>query len=59
MAKRVLSDSEYESWAAGHSVAENSLGGRERKLHDSYCRIEKNLSLLGWLMYFVGSVHLN
>ncbi|XP_045133303.1 phospholipid-transporting ATPase VA-like isoform X2 [Portunus trituberculatus] len=47
MAKRVLSDSEYESWAAGHSVAENSLGGRERKLHDSYCRIEKNLSLLG------------
>ncbi|MPC29979.1 putative phospholipid-transporting ATPase VA [Portunus trituberculatus] len=47
MAKRVLSDSEYESWAAGHSVAENSLGGRERKLHDSYCRIEKNLSATG------------
>lgn len=47
MAKRVLSDSEYETWVAGHNVAENSLAGREHKLYESYCRIEKNLNLLG------------
>lgn len=49
MAKRVLSDSEYETWVTGHNAAENSLAGREHKLYESYCRIEKNLNLLGWL----------
>ncbi|KAG7167224.1 phospholipid-transporting ATPase VD-like 2, partial [Homarus americanus] len=47
MAKRVLTDSEYEDWAMKHKDAENALSNREHKLQDSYTRIEKNLKLIG------------
>lgn len=47
MAKRVLSDTEYEDWAIKHKDAENALSNREHKLQDSYHRIEKNLRLIG------------
>lgn len=47
MAKRVLTEPEYEDWAMKHKEAENALSNRERKLQDSYLRIEKNLSLIG------------
>nr|XP_045605910.1 phospholipid-transporting ATPase VA-like [Procambarus clarkii] len=47
MAKRILTDPEYEDWAMKHKDAENSLSGREHKLEDSYNRIEKNMKLIG------------
>ncbi|KAK7072411.1 putative phospholipid-transporting ATPase VB [Halocaridina rubra] len=47
MAKRVLSDPEYEDWAMKHKEAENALSDRERKLQESYHRIEKNFTLVG------------
>ena len=51
MAKRVLSDTEYEDWAMRHKEAENSISDREHKLQDSYLRIERNLELIG--MYYL------
>lgn len=55
MAKRVLTEAEYEDWAMKHKEAENALSNRERKLQDSYLRIEKNLSLIGrlWAVLFL------
>lgn len=47
MAKRILSDTDYEDWAMKHKEAENSLSNREHKLQDSYNRIEKNMKLVG------------
>ncbi|XP_066939381.1 phospholipid-transporting ATPase VD [Macrobrachium rosenbergii] len=47
MAKRVLSDTEYEDWAMKHKEAENALSSREHKLQDSYHRIERNFELIG------------
>lgn len=47
MAKRVLSPREYEEWAGRHKEAENALSNREHLLQDSYCKIEKELKLLG------------
>lgn len=47
MAKRVLTDTEYEDWEMKHKEAENSLSNREHKLQDSYYRIEKNMKLVG------------
>lgn len=47
MAKRVLTDTEYEDWAIKHKEAENSLSNREHKLQDSFNRIEKNMKLIG------------
>ncbi|CAL4122701.1 unnamed protein product [Meganyctiphanes norvegica] len=47
MAKRILTDTEYEDWAILQKEAENSLSAREHKLSESYERIEKNLKLVG------------
>ncbi|KAB7494597.1 putative phospholipid-transporting ATPase VD [Armadillidium nasatum] len=47
MAKRHISDTEYEEWALIHKEAENTLANREVKLLESYNKIEINMQLLG------------
>ncbi|KAK7867763.1 hypothetical protein R5R35_002262 [Gryllus longicercus] len=47
MAKRTLSDAEYEEWERAHSEAELSVENRDRKIRDSYAKLETNLTLLG------------
>lgn len=47
MAKRVLSDQDYNEWLEKHTDAENSLQWREKLLNDSYNRIEARLKLIG------------
>lgn len=50
MAKRVLSENEYNEWAKRNQEAELSLNDREKKLMKSYSEVEKNLVLLGTLL---------
>lgn len=47
MAKRVLGDEEFAQWLTEHHEAEMAKEGRERLLYESYCRLERDLSLLG------------
>lgn len=47
MAKRVLTQTEYNDWERKHRDAELSHENLERKIRDSYSNIENNLSLLG------------
>lgn len=49
MAKRHITDTEYEEWALIHKEAENTLANREVKLLESYNKIEVNMQLLGML----------
>lgn len=46
-AKRVLSDAEYEEWATQHRQAETALYNREKKLSQSFSKIETELHLTG------------
>lgn len=47
MAKRVLSEEDFAVWLLAHNEAKSALEGRERLLYESYCRLERDLSLLG------------
>lgn len=47
MAKRVLTEEDFAHWLVAHNVAEGAQEGRERLLYESYCRIERDLQLLG------------
>lgn len=47
MAKRVLSEQEYQAWLQSHKDAESAMDDRDRLIMDSACRIETNLELLG------------
>lgn len=47
MAKRVLTDEEFNQWLIEHEEAKMVNEGRERLLYESYCRLERDLSLLG------------
>lgn len=47
MAKRLLTDEDYAHWLVAHNVAEGAQEGRERLLYESYCRLERELQLLG------------
>ncbi|XP_068140555.1 phospholipid-transporting ATPase VD isoform X1 [Drosophila tropicalis] len=47
MAKRTLNASDYTDWWARHQEIEMSLENRERRLRDSFARLESNLTLLG------------
>lgn len=47
MAKRVLSEEEFAGWLVAHNEAKSAPEGRERLLYESYCRLERDLSLLG------------
>eukprot|EP00096_Caligus_rogercresseyi_P015122 TRINITY_DN7568_c0_g1_i2.p1 TRINITY_DN7568_c0_g1~~TRINITY_DN7568_c0_g1_i2.p1 ORF type:complete len:1578 (-),score=493.90 TRINITY_DN7568_c0_g1_i2:292-5025(-) len=47
MAKKHLSDTEYEDWLKEHSHAETSLHKRDKLLGESYNRIENSFQLIG------------
>jgi phospholipid-translocating ATPase len=47
MAKRVLTEEEFDLWHASHQEAEATHEGRERLVYESYCRLERELQLLG------------
>ncbi|XP_057668206.1 phospholipid-transporting ATPase VD isoform X2 [Diorhabda carinulata] len=47
MAKRVLAQHQYDEWHRKHQELELSSDNLERKIRDSYCSIETNLTLLG------------
>ncbi|XP_075151273.1 phospholipid-transporting ATPase VD isoform X1 [Haematobia irritans] len=47
MAKRNLNASEYTEWWARHQEIEMSMENRERRLRDSFAKLESNLTLLG------------
>ncbi|XP_037957548.1 probable phospholipid-transporting ATPase VA isoform X2 [Teleopsis dalmanni] len=47
MAKRNLNAAEYTDWWAHHQEIEMSLENRERRLRDSFAKLESNLTLLG------------
>lgn len=47
MAKRTLSDAEYDNWLRKHNEAPLVLENRERRIRESYSRLETNLTLLG------------
>ncbi|XP_059487582.1 phospholipid-transporting ATPase VA isoform X2 [Neocloeon triangulifer] len=46
MAKRNLTDAEFEAWLIQHKDAE-MMHDRERRVRESFCRLETNLILLG------------
>jgi hypothetical protein len=47
MARRTLSDVEYDDWLRKHGEATLMIENRERRLRESYSRLETNLTLLG------------
>ncbi|XP_049958802.1 phospholipid-transporting ATPase VD isoform X1 [Schistocerca serialis cubense] len=47
MARRTLTDAEFLEWQRSHVEAELAVEGRERKLRESFSRLESNLTLLG------------
>ena len=47
MAKRNLNATEYTDWWARHQEIEMSMENRERRLRDSFAKLESNLTLLG------------
>ncbi|CAG2054143.1 unnamed protein product [Timema podura] len=47
MAKRTVSDHEYSDWLRRHEEAELSIDNRDRRIRESYSRLETNLTLLG------------
>ncbi|XP_004524683.1 probable phospholipid-transporting ATPase VB isoform X3 [Ceratitis capitata] len=47
MAKRILNPAEYTEWWARHQEIEMSLENRERRIRESFAKLECNLTLLG------------
>nr|XP_014349180.1 PREDICTED: probable phospholipid-transporting ATPase VD [Latimeria chalumnae] len=47
IAKKVMSDNEYEEWLNFHFLAETNIDNREELLLESAMRLETNLTLLG------------
>ncbi|XP_055381993.1 phospholipid-transporting ATPase VA isoform X2 [Condylostylus longicornis] len=47
MAKKKLKSSEYTDWWARHQQIELSLENREKRLKESFAKLESNLTLLG------------
>ncbi|XP_016062401.1 PREDICTED: probable phospholipid-transporting ATPase VD [Miniopterus natalensis] len=47
IAKKVMSDTEYEEWLRNHFLAETSIDNREELLLESARRLENKLTLLG------------
>uniref|UniRef100_A0A8C0JQ61 Phospholipid-transporting ATPase n=1 Tax=Canis lupus dingo TaxID=286419 RepID=A0A8C0JQ61_CANLU len=47
IAKKVMSDTEYEEWLRNHFLAETSIDHREELLLESAVRLENKLTLLG------------
>lgn len=46
MAKRNLTQVEFDAWLIQHQEAE-MMHDRERRVRESFCRLETNLTLLG------------
>jgi len=53
MAKRTLSDMEYNDWLQKHDEATLVLENRERRIRERYWRLETNLILLGEFVWQV------
>ncbi|KAJ4435962.1 hypothetical protein ANN_18585 [Periplaneta americana] len=47
MARRTLSDAEYNEWLIKHEEAALTMENRERRIRESFSRLETNLTLLG------------
>lgn len=47
MAKRLLSEDEYEEWAQKHQELETALENREKKIRESFMLLERDLILIG------------
>ncbi|XP_040564525.1 phospholipid-transporting ATPase VD isoform X2 [Lepeophtheirus salmonis] len=47
MAKKILTETEYDAWVKEHLNAENSMVKREKLLAESYNRIENSFQLIG------------
>ena len=47
MAKRTVSDVEYSDWVVKHEEAKLSLENRDRRIRESFSRLETSLTLLG------------
>lgn len=47
MAKKSLTNQEYENWRQKHSEAELAMENRELRIKDSYANLECHLTLLG------------
>ncbi|GLV35748.1 uncharacterized protein CBL_01101 [Carabus blaptoides fortunei] len=47
MAKRTMTQAEYNDWARKHTECELSNDNHDRRIRDSYSSLEKNLTLLG------------
>ncbi|XP_066998273.2 phospholipid-transporting ATPase VD [Anabrus simplex] len=47
MAKRVLSDLDYNDWLRRHCEAELAQENREKRIRESFARLETNLTLIG------------
>ncbi|EFN84690.1 Probable phospholipid-transporting ATPase VD [Harpegnathos saltator] len=47
MARRTLSEQEYETWRQKHNEAELATENRERRVRDTYTSLESHLTLLG------------
>jgi phospholipid-translocating ATPase len=58
MAKRTLSDAEYDNWLRKHNEAPLVLENRERRIRESYSRLETNLTLLGECVWQVSYLYL-
>jgi phospholipid-translocating ATPase len=58
MAKKILSDAEYDDWLRKHNEATLVLDNRERRIRESYSRLETNLTLLGECIWQVSYLYL-
>ncbi|PSN32447.1 hypothetical protein C0J52_17592, partial [Blattella germanica] len=47
MARRTLTEAEYSEWLLKHEEAKLALENRDRRLRESFSRLETNLTLLG------------
>lgn len=47
MAKRVLTQHQYDEWLMKHQEAELCVENMEKKIRDGYSNLECNLTLLG------------
>lgn len=47
MAKRILTQHQYDEWLKKHQEAQFSVENVDKKIRDSYSNLECNLTLLG------------
>lgn len=47
MAKRVLTQHQYDEWLKKHQDAQFSVDNAEKKIRDNFSNLESNLTILG------------